>query len=220
MTTHLPYRDRTDAGKRLGRELAGRNLPGEILVLGLPRGGVPVAAEVAKTLKAPLDVVIVRKLGVPWQPELAMGALAGGSPPVLDGTIIRALNISKSEVDAAIARETAEIARREKAYRAGHPAPEVQGKTVILVDDGVATGSTMEAGLRSLRGSHPGRLVVAIPVASSEACRLLAEEADDLVCLATPDHFEAVGQWYEDFTQVTDEEVRQLLKQRGGVLCA
>lgn len=194
----------------LGAELARRNLTGNTVVLALPRGGVPVGAEVAETLKAPLDVIVVRKLGVPWQPELAMGAIAGGTP-VLDHALIRELQISAEEVEAVVARETREMERRERLYRGGRPAPALRDRTVVLVDDGLATGSTMVAAVRHVRGLHAHRLIVAVPVASSEACVRLSAEADECICLAAPEPFCAVGEWYADFRQVSDIEVQQIL---------
>ncbi len=207
---HLPFHDRVQAGRLLGAELARRNLTGNTVVLALPRGGVPVGAEVAETLKAPLDVIVVRKLGVPWQPELAMGAIAGGTP-VLDHALIRELQISAEEVEAVVARETREMERRERLYRGGRPAPALRDRTVVLVDDGLATGSTMVAAVRHVRGLHAHRLIVAVPVASSEACVRLSAEADECICLAAPEPFCAVGEWYADFRQVSDIEVQQIL---------
>jgi predicted phosphoribosyltransferase len=169
-----------------------------------------VGAEVAETLKAPLDVIVVRKLGVPWQPELAMGAIAGGTP-VLDHALIRELQISAEEVEAVVARETREMERRERLYRGGRPAPALRDRTVVLVDDGLATGSTMVAAVRHVRGLHAHRLIVAVPVASSEACVRLSAEADECICLAAPEPFCAVGEWYADFRQVSDIEVQQIL---------
>jgi putative phosphoribosyl transferase len=208
------FQDRVQAGRLLGAELAGRDLAGNTVVLALPRGGVPVGAEVAETLKAPLDVIVVRKLGVPWQPELAMGAVAGGTP-VLDHPLIRELRISDEDVEAVVVRETQEMERREKLYRGGRPAPALRDRTVVLVDDGLATGSTMVAAVRHVRGLHPHRLIVAVPVASPEACVRLRAEADECICLAAPEPFCAVGQWYAEFPQLSDEEVQQILTRSG-----
>jgi len=207
----LPFQDRSEAGRLLGAELASRKLPVNTIILALPRGGLPVGAEVAEALKAPLDVVVVRKLGVPWQPELAMGAIAGGTR-VLDHQLIRDLRISNKEVEAVVARETKEVERREKLYRGGLPALDLRARTVVIVDDGLATGSTMLAATRHIRSFHPERLIIAVAVGSSDACNRLRREADECICLAMPEPFFAVGEWYTDFRQVTDDEVRDILK--------
>jgi len=208
----LPFADRAEAGSLLAAELAKLKLPANVIVLALPRGGLPVGLEVAKKLQAPLDVVIVRKLGVPWQPELAMGAIASGSVQTLDQDLIRALGISREEVDAVIDKERAEVERREKLYRKGRPALDLRGKTVLLVDDGLATGSTMLVAARYVRSLKPARMLIAVPVGSVQACERLKMEADDCICLATPEPFVAVGQWYADFPQVTDSEVQRFLE--------
>jgi predicted phosphoribosyltransferase len=184
-----------------------------LLVLGLPRGGVPVAAEVARALGAPLDVLLARKLGVPEQPELAMGAVAAGGVRVLHQAVVDALAIPPEMIDAVAAREGAEVARRELSYRAGRPSLDVAGRTVVVVDDGLATGSTMRAAVAALRAQRAARIVVAVPVGARETCQQLAEEADEVVCARTPASFHAVGQWYDDFTQTTDDEIRALLKE-------
>lgn len=209
----LPFSDRSEAGRLLAGELLRYDLPSNVIVLALPRGGVPIGAEVAHALGAPLDVVIVRKLGVPTQPELAMGAIAGGSFRVLDHELIAELGISRAEVEAAIAAETTELLRREKLYRKDRPTPDLRGRTVLLVDDGLATGSTMTVAARYVRSLKPAQIFIAVPVGSVEACRRLRKEADRCICLATPQPFRAVGEWYVEFPQTTDREVRRLLEQ-------
>jgi putative phosphoribosyl transferase len=209
----LPFADRVEAGRLLGDELASRKLPLNTIVLALPRGGVPVGLAVANALHAPLDVVVVRKLGVPWQPELAMGAIAGRSGRVLDEQLIAELRLSREEVDAVTSRERMEVERREKLYRGGRPEPDLRRWTAVLVDDGLATGSTMVVAARYVRSLKPRKLIIAVPVASAQACQRVRTEADICVCLATPGRFVAVGEWYLDFHQVSDAEVQQLLEQ-------
>jgi putative phosphoribosyl transferase len=209
----LPFADRVEAGRLLGDELASRKLPLNTIVLALPRGGVPVGLAVANALHAPLDVVVVRKLGVPWQPELAMGAIAGRSGRVLDEQLIAELRLSREEVDAVTSRERMEVERREKLYRGGRPEPDLRRWTAVLVDDGLATGSTMVVAARYVRSLKPRKLIIAVPVASAQACQRVRTEADNCVCLATPGRFVAVGEWYLDFHQVSDAEVQQLLEQ-------
>jgi predicted phosphoribosyltransferase len=206
------FADRAEAGRMLGEALsvyAGRT---DVLVLALPRGGVPVAYEIARMLAVPLDVWLVRKLGAPGQEELAMGAMAGTDTLVLNQEIIKLLNIDKASIDAAITRERAELERRNKLYRKGMPAPDIQGKTIILVDDGLATGATMRAAIVSLRDAGAARIIVAVPVGTTSACRKIRQEADDFVCLYTPEPFFGVGQWYDNFMQTADEEVLALLE--------
>jgi len=204
------FRDRRHAGQVLALQLADYADRPDVLVLALPRGGVPVGYEVALALYAPLDVFLVRKLGVPGHPELAMGAIATGGVRVVNTALVQALRIPEAAVDAVIAAEQRELERRERAYRDDRPPPDVHGRTVILVDDGLATGSTMRAAARALR-QQGASVVVAAPVAPLEACAELQEEVDAVVCAATPEPFYAVGLWYEDFTQTTDEEVYSLL---------
>lgn len=205
------FRDRVEAGQRLAARLQRyANLPG-LIVLGLPRGGVPVAAEVARALGAPLDIFSVRKLGVPGHREFAMGAIASGGIRVLNSEAIEMLGISQRAIAAAVAEETGELERREREYRGARPFPDLRGATVILVDDGVATGSTMMAGIVALRRMKPATLVVAAPVMSRQARTTLAEAADACECVFAPEPFHGVGVWYEDFGQTTDEEVRSLL---------
>jgi putative phosphoribosyl transferase len=206
------FRDRTEAGRVLAAALAPYAGRPNLLVLALPRGGVPVAFEVARALHAPLDVMVVRKLGVPGHEELAMGAIASGGIRVISDDVVRALGISDRMIATVAASEEAELERRERRYRAGRPAAEVAGRTVILVDDGLATGASMRAAVAALRAQHPERLVAAVPIGSPETCDDLRREADDVVCARTPEPFHAVGIWYEDFTQTTDEEVHGLLQ--------
>jgi putative phosphoribosyl transferase len=207
----LPFHDRFEAGRLLAARLcAYRNLP-DVVVLGLPRGGLPVAWEVARALAAPLDVLIVRKLGFPGFEELALGAIASGGVRVVDEFLIRAENLSPAIINAIAEREQRELERRENLYRKGRPARDVAGKTVILVDDGIATGSTMLAASQSLRLRQPRRIVVAVPVAPVSARDDLKGVPDEFICLASPQPFEAVGLWYCEFPQVSDREVQELL---------
>ena len=209
------FRNRADAGRQLAEKLAVYANRPDVLVLALPRGGVPVGSEVARAVGAPLDVFLVRKLGVPGYEELAMGAVASGGVRVLNDEIVRGLGISEHQIDAVVARELQELARRERLYRGDHPPPDVAGRTVILVDDGLATGATMRAAVQALRQQHPVRIVVAVPTASPDTNEALKVEADDVICAMTPEPFFAVGHWYQDFTQTTDNEVRELLARRG-----
>jgi len=207
------FADRADAGRRLAERLT--HLVGrDVVVLGLPRGGVPVAAEVAATLHAPLDVLVVRKLGLPWQPELAMGAVAGvaGSlEEVRNEQVIRQAGVGDDALDEVRAREIAELRRRELAYRGDRPAVDVRGRTVVVVDDGLATGSTMRAAVAALRSQSPAAVVVAVPVGSPDTVARLAKEVDELVCVTAPRGFAAVGQVYADFRPTSDDEVRAAL---------
>jgi len=182
-----------------------------VIVLGLPRGGVPVAYEVATRLRVPLDVFIVRKLGVPGYEELAMGAIASGGVRVLNEDVVRQIPNAAAIIEAVTAQETAELERREREYRDGRPAPELRGRTVILVDDGLATGATMRAAVAALRQQGAAKIVVAVPVGAPETCAEFAEEVDETICAITPEYFRAVGQYYDDFSQTTDDEVRALL---------
>jgi putative phosphoribosyl transferase len=209
-TSHL-FRDRRDAGRALAEELASYRTTDGLLVLGLPRGGVPVGWEVAAALRAPLDVFLVRKLGVPRWTELAMGALAGGGVVVMNKNVVSSLHVTDEQVRAVIDSETVELERRERVYRGGRPVADPRGRTVILVDDGIATGASMLAAVRALRALGPRSVVVAVPVGPASACEELAREADEVVCATMPAAFEAVGQAYADFRQVTDDEVRELL---------
>ena len=207
----MPFLDRRDAGQELASRLqlyAGRS---DVLVLALPRGGVPVAFEVARALGAPLDVFLVRKLGAPGHEELALGAIASGGVRVLNDDLVRRLQVAPAELAAVTAREERELRRRERAYRGSRPRAPIAGRTVILVDDGLATGASMKAAVAALRAEKPARVVVAVPVAAADACDELRREVDDVVCAATPEPFMAVGAGYQDFAQTSDEEVRRLL---------
>lgn len=211
------FRDRAEAGKRLADQLTRYAGDQRVIVLALPRGGVPVGAEVARALHAPLDVFLVRKLGLPGQPELAMGAIAAGGVRVLNPEVVRGAGVPAATIDAVVAREEAELRRREEAYRDGRPAIDAHGKIAILVDDGLATGSTMRAAVAALRRLGPERIVVAVPAAAAEVCADFEHEVDEIVCAATPRPFYAVGAWYDDFSQTTDDEVRELLRRAGTV---
>jgi len=209
----MRFRDRSDAGRQLAARMkryAGR---GDVVVLALPRGGVPVAFEVARALGAPLDVFLVRKLGAPGHEELALGAIASGGVRVLNEDVVSALGVSRETIDAIAEREGRELARRQRAYRDGRDAPDVRDRIVVLVDDGLATGATMRAAVAALRKLGPGRIIVAVPVGATETCAALAEEADEVVCPRRPEPFYGVGAWYDDFSQTTDQEVRDLLRQ-------
>jgi putative phosphoribosyl transferase len=209
------FRDRHHAGRYLAGKLAKYANRPDVLVLGLPRGGVPVAYEVARALRVPLDIFLVRKLGLPGQEELAMGAIASGGVRVLNEHVVRALDIPREVIDTVAATEQEELSRREQIYRGHRAAPDVGGRTVILVDDGLATGSTMRAAAAALRQRGPARIVVAVPVGAPETCAEFQDEADEAICARTPEPFHAVGAWYQDFSQTTDDEVRDLLEQAG-----
>jgi putative phosphoribosyl transferase len=210
-TPRRTFHDRREAGRVLAEKLTAYRGKNGLLVLGLARGGLPVGWEVAAALRAELDVFLVRKLGVPQWPELAMGALATGGGMVLNDNVLSSLHITDEQVYDVIASETAELNRREHAYRGERPAVDPRGRTVIVVDDGIATGASMIAAVRALRAGSPELIVVAVPVGPRSVCQLLAREADDVVCATTPNDFEAVGQVFADFRQVSDEEVRELL---------
>jgi putative phosphoribosyl transferase len=206
------FRDRREAGRRLADELqqfAGRP---DVIVLGLPRGGVPVAFEVATALHAPLDVFVVRKLGLPWHEELAMGALAHGGVRFLDEDLIRVARVSAEDIQRVTLAEQTELERRERLYRGTRPFPDLKGKTVILIDDGLATGASMRAAVTALRKEQPAQVIVAVPVAAPDTCDAFRAIADEIICAETPEPFQAVGLWYEDFSQTTDDDVHELLE--------
>jgi len=206
------FKDRTEAGQLLAKELLAYVNRPDVMVLALPRGGVPVAFEVALALNATLDVFLVRKLGVPGQEELAMGAIASGGVRVLNEDIVRSLRLSEASISQVTVQEQQELDRRERLYRGDRPAPQVCEHTVILVDDGLATGATMRAAVRALQQQQPSQIIVAVPVSSAEVCRKFQAEVDDIICAETPQPFHSVGLWYSNFAQTTDEEVRKLLK--------
>jgi putative phosphoribosyl transferase len=205
------FRDRLDAGRQLATRLKDYANRSDVVVLALPRGGVPVAFEVAQALNVPLDVFLVRKLGLPGHEELAMGAIASGGVVVRNSEVVDSLGVPARVIDEVAAREQQELERQEHAFRDDRPPPDVHDKTVILVDDGLATGATMRAAAAALREQHPACLVVAVPTAAPETCAAFREEVDVIVCAITPEPFYAVGLWYENFAQTTDQEVRDLL---------
>ena len=207
----MQFRDRDEAGALLAAKLMAYANKPDVIVLALPRGGVPVGAQVAKKLKVPFDVFVVRKLGLPGHPELAMGAIASGGVRVFNGDVVNALRIPDEVINAVTAEEYQELKRRERSYRDDLPPPEVEGKTVIIVDDGIATGSTMVAAISALRQLNAGRVVVATPTVARSTYDYLRQNADDVVAVIVPEEFYGVGQWYEDFSQTSDEEVHRLL---------
>ena len=211
------FRNRREAGRALAEKLTAYAGRSDLVVLALPRGGVPVGYEVAIALDAPLEVFVVRKLGLPWHEELAMGALASGGVRFLDENLIKAAGVTEDDIARVTAYEQRELERRERLYRGDSKFPSLEGKTVILVDDGLATGSTMRAAVSALRLENPLRIVVAVPVAAQETCTAFRQIADDIICAMTPDPFTAVGLWYENFSQTSDDEVHELLAAaRGG----
>jgi predicted phosphoribosyltransferase len=208
----MRFADRRDAGRVLAAELRAYAGRADVLVLALPRGGVPVGYEIAEALGAPLDLFLVRKLGTPGHEELAMGAIASGGIRVLNDDVVQWYRIPEAVIDAVAAREERELERRELAYREGRPPVPIAGRVVILVDDGLATGSTMRAAVKAVRRRQPSKVVVAVPVGSPDTCRELGTIADEVVCARTPQQFSAVGQWYRDFSQTSDQEVQALLR--------
>ena len=205
------FADRHEAGRELAK-LIPPTAQQDVIVLALPRGGVPVASEIARALGVPLDVFLVRKLGTPGHPELAMGAIASGGIKVLNDDVVQALGITPEHIEAVATRERAELERRDASYRQGRPLPLLANRTVILVDDGLATGSTMRAAVEAVKQQKPARVIVAVPVGAPETCRALRDVADEVICARTPTRFSAVGQWYRDFAQTTDDEVKALLR--------
>jgi predicted phosphoribosyltransferase len=205
------FADRRDAGRQLAQALRGYTGRDDVVVLALPRGGVPVAFEVARALRVPLDVFLVRKLGAPGHEELAMGAIASGGVRVLNPDIVRGLRVDSAQLEAVAAREQRELERRERAYRDGRAEPPLHDRIAIVIDDGLATGATMRAAVKALRSRGPARVVVAVPVGAEDTCTTLRREADEVVCLRTPYPFGGVGMWYDDFSQTEDDEVQQLL---------
>src|SRR5919106_4175220 len=205
------FRDREHAGRTVAEKLSAYARREGVVVLALPRGGLPVAFEIASELRAPLDVFVVRKLGVPGQEELAMGAIASGGVRVINDDVVRDLHIDEASIERVAESESLELERRESAYRGGRPPAELHGKMVILVDDGIATGSTMRAAIRAVKKREPNKIVVAVPAAAPSTCREIGRQVDEIVCAMMPEPFYAVGAWYEDFSQLTDDDVRKVL---------
>jgi putative phosphoribosyl transferase len=209
----IPFKDRREAGRKLAQKLTVYAGQPDLLTLALPRGGVPVAYEVARALNAPLDIFLVRKLGLPGQEELAIGAIATGGVRVLNRDIIRMLSIPDELINFVARRELQELQRRERLYRGDRPPPDVRDRKIILIDDGLATGASMRAAVVSLRAQHPARILVAVPIAAESVCEAFRTEVDEIICAVTPEPFYGVGRWYEDFSQITDREVRILLEE-------
>jgi predicted phosphoribosyltransferase len=205
------FNDRVDAGRKLAKDLLKYANRSDVLILALPRGGVPVAFEVAKELNVKMDVFIVRKLGVPGNEELAMGAIASDNIRVLNEDVVMSFQIPERVIDTVAEKERRELERRERAYRGDRPKPEIEGSTVILIDDGLATGATMRAAAAALKTKNPAKIVIAVPTAAPDTCEIFRKEVDEIICLATPEPFYGVGAWYEDFSQTTDKEVCELL---------
>lgn len=213
-----PFADRREAGRELARRLEHYRDRSDVVVLALPRGGVPVAFEIAEALGAPLDIFVVRKLGMPDHPEFAIGAIASGGVRVLNEDVVRWYHIPDQIIDSVAAQEKAELERRERAYRGGRLATTLRDRTVILVDDGLATGASMRAAVEAVRAHHPARVVVAVPVGAPETCEAFSDISDETVCARTPEPFSAVGLWYRDFSQTGDDEVRDLLREHDRLL--
>jgi putative phosphoribosyl transferase len=208
-----PFQDRREAGRKLAQKLSAYAKEPNALILALPRGGVPVAYEVALALSIPLDIFMVRKLGLPGREELAIGAIASGGVRVLNSDIIRMLSVPEEVINFVAKRELQELQRRERLYRGNRSFPEIRDRTIILIDDGLATGASMRAALAGLRVQHPARIIIAVPAAAAETCDAFRSEVDEVVCVKTPEPFYGVSRWYEDFSQITDEEVRTLLEE-------
>jgi predicted phosphoribosyltransferase len=206
------FKDRREAGCRLAKKLIDYRKQGNVIVLALPRGGLPIGFEIAKQIEARLDVFLVRKLGAPQQPELAMGAIASGGITVMNAEVLRMLNLSDEAVNQVIEEEKRELQRRQKVYRGDQPFPDLNGKVAILVDDGIATGATMKVAVKAIRSRVPDRMVVAVPVGPKSTCDALRDWVDESVCLETPVSFQAIGQWYADFSQLDDQDVRDYLE--------
>ncbi len=211
------FKDRVDAGRKLAKELSKYANRSDVLILALPRGGVPVAFEVAKELNVKMDVFIVRKLGVPGNEELAMGAIASDNIRVLNEDVVRSFQIPEQVIDRVAENELRELERREYTYRGERPKPEIRGSTVILIDDGLATGATMRAAAAAIKTKNPARIVVAVPTAAPDTCEFFRREVDEVICVATPEPFYGVGAWYADFSQTTDKEVCELLDKAGAL---
>ena len=214
------FKDRSDAGRKLAQKMQAYSNRDDVIVLGLPRGGVPVAFEVARAINAPLDIFLVRKLGVPGHEELAMGAIASGGVRVLNEDVVNYLNVPNRIIDQVTQREQQELERRERAYRGDWPQPDLRNRTVILVDDGLATGASMRAAVAALRAQDSSRVIVAVPTAAPETCEAFEDIVEDIVCAITPRPFLGVGAWYQEFSQTTDDEVRSLLEQAAELLPA
>lgn len=212
------FRNRTEAGQLLAKKLTPYANRTDVLVLGLPRGGVPIAYEIAKSLNVPLDICLVRKLGAPGNRELAMGAIATGGIMVLNDDVVESLSVSQETIAKVVALEEKELERRDRAYRGARPFPDVQGRAILLVDDGIATGATLRAAIATLRQQQPASIIVAIPVAPLSTYNELKAEVDEVVCLATPEHFYSISIWYDEFRQTTDEEVRELLEKQSSAI--
>jgi putative phosphoribosyl transferase len=211
-TNPRPFRNREQAGHALAERLKAYANRSDVVVLALPRGGLPIGVEVAAALRVPLDVFVVRKLGTPGQPELAMGAIASGGVRVLNDDVLKVLNLTSDAVDRVARAEQQELERRERLYRGDRPLPALADRVVILVDDGLATGSTMRAAVKAVRQHRPGKVVVAVPAGAAETCEEFRQEVDEIVCIIAPASFQAVGSWYEEFPQISDREVRDLLE--------